>query len=84
LRLGVSILALVVRFQLSAYKSRGPKLLYLLWGALVLLPLLELLMAAVLYPAVNASFTFSSIAAVLVMLVCNIVYFEKRKDCFIY
>lgn len=80
------ILYLVTRFMLSGYRKAGPAMLIAMYvGSLLISVLLVLitlqLVGGVVYE-INIT-TITSVVTSIVMIVCNIIYFKKRKHLFI-
>lgn len=80
------ILYLVTRFMLSGYRKAGPAMLIAMYvGSLLISVLLVLitlqLVGGVVYE-INIT-TITSVITSIVMIVCNIIYFKKRKHLFI-
>ena len=84
LYLVLAIYALVTRFQLAGYKKTGPTLLYIFLAANLVL-LLFYLVAASVITATNlvSPSIISNIVTMVVLLVCDYIYFTKRKELFI-
>ncbi|MBE7018285.1 MAG: hypothetical protein E7413_00190 [Ruminococcaceae bacterium] len=88
LSIGIAILCIVTRFALSGYRKIGPVLLALTYGSVALLNLGYMLSLDSILPDYItketdlSSFTSSAIASG-VLLVCNIIYFRKRKHLFV-
>lgn len=82
--LGMAVFAIVVRVQLAKFKRTGPMLLQIFLAVGISMTLAYLVAAIIItrQNLVTVS-TVSSIIALLVMLVCNFIYFGRRKDLFV-
>lgn len=80
------ILYLITRFMLSGYRKAGPAMLIAMYvGSFLISVLLVLItlqfVGGVVYE-INVT-TIASIITSIIMIVCNIIYFKKRKHLFI-
>lgn len=91
LLLGCAIFALVVRGRLKKFCKDGPVLYYVLFIIQMVLTVVYLVAtSAVISGSIlansyepNYASTISSLLSTVVMLVCNVIYFNKRKALFI-
>ena len=84
LMLGLAAFIIFTRFQLSGYKKRGPLFLYLSYGSnIVVSGIYMLAVKGVIGQSVANSGTSASMFASIVMLIINIIYFNKRKELFV-
>ncbi|MBR5524763.1 MAG: zinc ribbon domain-containing protein [Clostridia bacterium] len=91
-QIGVAVYCLIVRQALAQYKANGPRLLLGLYAIQMIASLLYEIACAVVVstagtPLVVASVIGScvgAIAAGLILISCNHIYFKKRAHLFIY
>lgn len=80
------ILYLVTRFMLSGYRKAGPAMLIAMYVGSLLISVLLVLITLQLVDGVVYEINITTITSVvtsIVMIVCNIIYFKKRKHLFI-
>lgn len=80
------ILYLITRFMLSGYRKAGPAMLIAMYVGSFLISVLLVLITLQLVGGVVYEINVTTIASVvtsIVMIVCNIIYFKKRKHLFI-
>ena len=85
--LALAALGIYTRFRLSAFRRNGPGLYLGLIAANVLVPVLYMLLSSLVtrIPLVSLLDVNSivSLAANVIMLVVNKIYFDRRKDLFV-
>ena len=80
------ILYLITRFMLSGYRKAGPAMLIAMYVGSFLISVLLVLITLQLVGGVVYEINVTTIASVvtsIIMIVCNIIYFKKRKHLFI-
>lgn len=88
---GAAIFALVVRGRLKKFCKNGPMLYYVLFGLQMVVTVFYLVASAVVisgsvmssYYQPDYSSSVSSLIGTGVVLVCNVIYFNKRKALFV-
>lgn len=78
-------LAVYTRFQLAGYKKNGPLMVAVLYGVSAAMNLIYTIAAMSILPSEAVS-TGSLVGAIIgsgIMLACNYVYFNKRKELFV-
>ena len=85
LYLGIVVLALVTRFRLAKFRRNGPMLLYI-FLAVNLTLLLFYLVAASLVTGISmvSSSAISNAVTLVILLICDYIYFNKRKELFVH
>ena len=85
--IAAAVFAIVTRFQLSGYRANGPKFYIGLLVANIVIPIIYGVMASSAMSGFDTSSIWSSTAGSMVgsviLLVCNIIYFNKRKHLFV-
>lgn len=77
-------LQIFTRFQLSGFKKNGPKLIIAVYAVELVTSLFYLIATSLVCGAstFNAS-TITSLIVIVVMIILNRIYFNKRKDMFV-
>lgn len=76
--------AIFTRFQLAGFKKRGPTLLYVFLAANLVLLLFYVVAASVVTATNLVSVTIvSNTVTMVVLLVCDYIYFTKRQELFV-
>ena len=82
----LGIIYLVTRFMLSGYKKAGPPMLIAIYVGSLLISIIQVVITIQIVSGTIESVSITTIASVLtsiIMIICNIVYFRKRKHLFI-
>lgn len=82
--LALGIFAIVVRFQLAKFKRTGPMLLHIFLAVGIGIALAYQVAAIIItHQNLVTVGTVCTTIALVVMLVCNFIYFGRRKDLFV-
>ena len=85
--IGIAIFAIVTRFSLAKYQSKGPKQLLAVYGLNAVLtvayPLLASAVTGMELSELMDSSTISSIVSSVVMILINKTYYDKRAHLFV-
>ncbi len=85
--LAIGVMALVTRFALAGYKQNGPKMLLILYGINLVVPVLYLILASTTtglsIAQLTGTSTWTSLITSLVMIFANKVYYDKRAALFV-
>lgn len=83
--MALGVYAIITRFFLAGFKKQGPFMYYLclFLNLLVAVIYCILVKATVVGMELNLSGMISNAAMLITLLICNIVYFEKRRHLFI-
>ena len=82
--IALAVFFLVTRFQLSGMKKRGPVCLYCIYALNFILSLIYVILASdIIGEPIYDGEIIAMLAAYLVMLVLNVVYYKKRESLFI-
>ena len=85
--LALAAVGIYTRFRLSSFKRKGPGLYLGLIAANILVPVLYMLLSSLVTRIPLTSLLdvngVASLAANIIMLVVNKIYFDKRKDLFV-
>ena len=88
--IAMGVLGIVARNNLKKYKKNGLTMYYVLLGANIVLPIIYIIGISSIFGSAadytiesyTSSMTGSMIGSI-VMLICNVIYFNKRKDVFV-
>lgn len=87
--LGLAVFCIVTRFQLAEFKKNGPKLFYLLQLAMLVRSCAyEIIGLAIIAPTTDVSVFLSvkdiliSVVTMLIYIVINWIYFDRRRHLF--
>lgn len=75
--------ALVVREALADYKPHAPKLVYVFYSLLLVIPILYALAATIITGQSLISFGIAPSIVNLIFLIANVIYFSKRAHLFV-
>ena len=83
----IGVLALVTRFALAGYKEKGPKLLIVLYGMNLVVPIVYLLIASsitgISMSELAGSSVWGSMIGSIIMIIANRIYYNKRSSLFV-
>ncbi len=87
LLIGLAAFAIVTRQQLANYKEKAPLFLYAMYGSTIVLSVFYLIATSLVMQSMDFTITavvesLPSLISSAVVLVLNIVYFQKRKVLF--
>lgn len=89
--LGIAVFAIVVRTRLAKFSSNGPKMYLGFLGASIVIPIIYLVAANMAisesywgrYVELDYTSPSVNIATSVILLCCNVAYFNKRKHLFV-
>ena len=82
--IAIGIYAFPVRSALAKFKKNGPSMLYILYAVNFIVPLIYNIAVTSVTGIDVVSDGMASICVSIAMMVCNIGYFNKRRNMFIY
>lgn len=93
LTIGIAFLMIITRYRLNNYMKSGPLFLYLTYLSVIVVNILAFIIYGVLISRMSGGFKYDfamlrvyqivNSITTLIILICNIVYFRKRKELFV-